>query len=180
MFKEALLEAVKRLQAARAEGVIRAFAVIGGFAVARWGLPRATGDLDFIISADESSLESAAAILGGRCQRGEYNDPLLGAITFEVRLSVGEVPVQLLIFPRRWEDAALDGMKEEVFEDVVIPFVDWKALVLLKLYAGSALDLEDARTVIDRNASGEEDFSCLRKKAASLRVSHRLNRVLKS
>ncbi len=180
MFREALVEAVKRLRAAQAKGLIKTFAVIGGFAVARWGLPRATGDLDFIIKSEESSLENAAAFLDGRLRLGEYNDPLLAVISFAVRSEAGHVPVQLLVFPKRWEDTALKEIHEEVFDEIRMPFIDWKALVLLKLYAGSALDLEDAAVVIKTNASGDEDLSYLRKKASSLRVSHRLRRALNS
>ncbi len=47
MFREALIDIVHRLEQARQNGLLHAYALIGGFAFAAWGLPRATQDIDF-------------------------------------------------------------------------------------------------------------------------------------
>ncbi|BCA56464.1 hypothetical protein W02_36040 [Nitrospira sp. KM1] len=49
MFEEALAKVIVRPDAARSEGSLDSYALIGGFAVAAWGVPRATQDIDLAV-----------------------------------------------------------------------------------------------------------------------------------
>ena len=50
MFQEALTEILSRLEAAHNRRLLHAYALIGGFAVSAWGVPRATHDIDFAVA----------------------------------------------------------------------------------------------------------------------------------
>lgn len=49
MFAQALTEIVRRLDEARINHLLDQYALIGGFAVAAWGVPRATHDLGLLL-----------------------------------------------------------------------------------------------------------------------------------
>lgn len=179
MFEKALKEAVARLEAAKLKGHLQQYGLIGGLAVSLWSIPRATADIDFIISLGPSSLETLAEFLNGQCRSGSVQDPLLGAIAMDVLDDTGPLQVQLLQFPPAWEKVSLFGLREVQVGEVLINVVHWKALVLLKLYAASPLDLEDAKNILLRNSPTVADIKELKQKSAKLRVSRRLERVLK-
>lgn len=174
MFEQALVGSAQRLARASRDGLLKSFAVIGAFAVARWARPRSTGDIDYAVSLGNIRPEELASYLQGEFRAGNIRDPLAGIIAYDEGIGELAVPIQLLLFPPAWEKIALAGLKGEVIAGHDVPFADWKALVLLKLYAGSALDLEDAREILLRVNPAEADREYLRKKAASLRMSRRL------
>ena len=171
--------ATRRLEKLRAAGKLTDFCLIGGLAVSRWGYPRATADIDFAIALGSASLEELAAEVGGLARRGAANDPLMGSVSFCLPDPLSAVPIQLLQFPPAWEVVAFQQPAVLRLDEFDVPVVDWKALVLLKLYAGSALDLEDARRIMQANEISAEDYSYLRKKSSALRVSRKLSRLLK-
>jgi hypothetical protein len=51
VFEEALTKVLSRLEAARVQGLLGDYALIGGFAVAAWGVPRATQEIDFAVES---------------------------------------------------------------------------------------------------------------------------------
>lgn len=76
MFQEALTEILSRLETARNRGLLQAYALIGGFAVSAWGVPRATQDIDFAVAIGSANPQALATFLGGRFEAGEPDDPL--------------------------------------------------------------------------------------------------------
>ena len=78
MFAQALTEIVRRLEDARTHHLLDQYALIGGLAVAAWGVPRATHDLDFALalgSADPAALSRALSTPASR--RGEDDVALI-------------------------------------------------------------------------------------------------------
>ena len=61
---------------------------------------------------------------------------------------------------------------------IKLPFVDWKALLLLNLYVGGPLDLRDAENILLSKEPKKNDLEFSRTKSNVLRVSRRLDRVL--
>src|SRR5258708_5554315 len=106
MFKEALIRATAKLKILREEGDLKNFALIGDFAVARWGIPRATGDIDFAIELGTASLSTLAQKLNGIAHSGDIFDPLPGSVSFEEIFKDRSVPIQLIQFPSTWENIA--------------------------------------------------------------------------
>ena len=172
MFERVLKKAVKRLSQAKSKKKLESFGVVGGLAASRWGYPRATLDIDFFISLGERSLKELAESLGGKLRKGGIDDPLLATISFDEEDELGAIPIQLLQFPPSWEEVAMEGMVSETIDGTEIPFVGWKALVLLKLYAGGPIDLEDARNILKVVAPSTAALKDLEKRARSLRVSN--------
>lgn len=179
MFEKALKAALKKLRSAQQKGLLTDFVLIGGLAVSRWATPRATNDIDFAIQLDEADPQELADYLEGNYIRGALNDPLLGSISFQTKVAAdNDVPVQLLQFPPAWEKAAFAHAAEQRLDQLKIPMIDWRSLVLLKLYAGSPLDLEDARRILEATRPSKAELVELKKRATALRVSRKLGRVL--
>ena len=178
MFEQVLKSALRRLTSAKKQGLLDDFGLIGGLAVSRWSVPRATLDIDFIVRLEADNRDAVAKLLSGKLRRGDINDPLVCSILYEERARGGSVPVQLLQLPPSWETLAFEDMAQEKMGKVSIPIVGWRALLLLKLYAGGPLDLQDAKNILLACEPSERDLTYLKGKAAALRVSRRLVRVL--
>ena len=178
MFEQALIDSAQRLKDASSRDLLESFAVIGALAVARWARVRASGDIDYVISLGNAEAEELSSYLGGKFRAGDIRDPLAGAISFHEGSGKRSVPIQLLLFPPAWERVALAEVQNISIAGHGIPFADWKALVLLKLYAGSALDLEDAREILTQANPAKTDREYLKTKATALRISRRLARII--
>lgn len=178
VFEAIVKKTVKSLYRAQKEGLLKDFALIGAFAVARWGIPRATGDLDFIITIDESNRASFANALGAIYRKGSVRDPLAAVFELSVPAARGAVQVQLIQFPPSWEKAVFADIHIEKLDGIKIPIVGWQALVLLKLYAGGPTDLNDAVSVLKTTAPNKSDIEKLKTKAQGLRVSKKLEKLL--
>lgn len=178
MFDQALIASARRLRTAIRQGRLGSFALVGALAVARWARPRSTGDIDYAIRLNEALPQDLAAHVNGTYRAGDFDDPLLGTISYSESVASDKVPIQLLIFPAAWEKVALAEVGELRISGHTIPIAGWKGLVLLKLYAGSALDLEDARAIVAQVRPSGAEMKDLNSKAACLRVSRRLQRIL--
>ena len=172
MFEKAIAESSKKLKNAQAEGLLDSFALIGGFAVSYWAKPRATSDIDYVIFSQ--SLEELSEHLNAELRMGDLNDPLEGIINFSLR----SIPVQLIQCYPAWNEFVFEALSYKKINNSNVPFVDWKSLVLLKLYAGSALDLEDAKLILESTKLSKADKGLLLQRAKKLRLDKKLMRVL--
>ena len=148
MFAQALSEIVRHLDDAKARHLLEHYALIGGFAVAAWGIPRATHDVDFALALGASDAAALSRFLQAEFRPGEPDDPLRGV--FKTSVSVGDqsIPVQLILLPTRWNAIVFQDMELLDVFHCAVPVVTWKALILLKLYAGGPQDLLDARQIL--------------------------------
>jgi hypothetical protein len=178
MFEAALKTVVGKLNKARQEGVLLGFGLIGGVAVARWGYARATADIDIVIRINNEMRLALAEALNAKLTIGDIRDPLLATIAFDETVDDMAIPVQLIQLPKSWEDTAFVDLHDCEFAGCTLPVVDWAALVLLKLYAGSALDIEDARRVIHATKPTPNDIAALTRRATYLRVDKKLKKLL--
>jgi hypothetical protein len=55
MFQEALTDILSRLETAKSRGLLSGYALIGGFDVSAWGVPRATQGFDFAIAMGQGN-----------------------------------------------------------------------------------------------------------------------------
>jgi len=174
MLKKALVRAVAKLQGALEKGLISDFALIGGFAVSAWGYPRATDDIDFAIQLDRVNIKALSKFLPAKLRLGDSTDPLIATYDFEIESHL----VQLIVFPNNWDKIAFSSVQQIEMEGHQIPLADWKAMVLLKLYAGSPSDLYDAKRIIEVQDPGQRAIKALREKAKLLRVSKKFDLAL--
>jgi hypothetical protein len=135
-----LAEVVAALEA---EGI--ACALIGAGAMAIRGVARSTFDVD-LLAVDPgcldtgrwSDLESRGARVD--CRRGDADDPLAGVVRLE---RPGDRPVDLVVGRGTWQRRAIERAELHRFQDVDLPVVRSRDLILLKLYAGGTQDAWD-------------------------------------
>ena len=121
------------------------FAVIGAAAMAAYGVPRSTMDVDLLLVGRESfdfavweDLQNSGITV--HKQRGELDDPLDGVI----RLSrENDMPVDIVIGSDRWQRRAVERANVAEFFGSKMPVATDVDLVLLKLYAGAPQDRWD-------------------------------------
>lgn len=148
MFQEALIQSLTQLEAAKSRGYLRDFALIGGFAVAAWGVPRATHDLDFAVAIGSADPQAAAAFLGGQYDAGDPDDPLQGVIHLSIGPDHASVPLQLVVFPPSLAEMIFRHVESLTVMERIVPVVCWQVLILLKLYAGGPQDRLDAQQIL--------------------------------
>lgn len=148
MFPEVLSRVVTRLEQARKNGLLQAYALIGGFAVSAWGVSRATQDIDLAVALGTSAPQALSTHLGAAYEAGDADDPLQGAFHLTIETNGQEVPIQLILLRSKWTDVAFKGVTTLNILGCAVPVVNWHALVLLKLYAGGPVDLQDARSIV--------------------------------
>ena len=166
MFQQALIDITQRLDEARQQKLVQSYALVGGFAVSAWGVARATQDIDLAVALGTADPTRLATRLKASYQPGDQDDPLRGV--FRLELPVGEraVPVQLILLQPKWAELVFRHVKTIPVLECRLPVVDWPALVLLKLYAGGPVDLQDARNIIAvrrPNPSEREQLAALAK-----------------
>jgi Domain of unknown function (DUF1814). len=167
VFQEALVQSLTHLEAAQRRGLLHHFALIGGFAVAAWGVPRATHDFDFAIALGASDPRAAAEFLGGEYEAGDAEDPLQGVIHLSLGPAPASVPVQLVIFPPAFADLVFRHVESLPLMERIVPVVSWPVLILLKLYAGGPQDLVDAQQILRARQPHQSDLERLRGMAES-------------
>ncbi len=177
MFRQALAEVVQQLERAKSDGLLRAYALIGGLATGAWGAPRATQDIDFAV-ATTGNHSKLAQTLGARFSPGGPDDPLPGVFSLSIRAGSVSIPVQLVILPARWTEIVLSHIQPATVLDSSVPVVSWQALVLLKLYAGGPQDLTDAKAILAVRQPTAEDIREMTSFAAKVGVSQELRDLL--
>jgi hypothetical protein len=148
VFPQALSQIISRLDQAREKELIHAYALVGGFAVSAWGVARATQDIDLAVALGTSEPKALAAYLGATYEQGDTDDPLRGVFRLLLKIEGVEVPVQLIVLRPKWADELFQGVETVKVLGCAVPVVNWQSLVLMKLYAGGPVDLQDARSII--------------------------------
>lgn len=153
--------------------------VVGAIAVAMWGRPRATADLDVTVLTDERGLDALARAVAEHGLRIDErwldSNPLLRGQ--HVRLS-GEGAIIDLMRPR--DDHEISAVPRRRRLDVggqAVPFVAPDDLILMKLKAGRPHDFDDA-VAVAASQEGRLDRDYLDDWAARLGLSDELGWVL--
>lgn len=148
MFAQALADITGRLEGAKAAGLLDAYALIGGFAVSAWGVPRASHDLDFALALGTAQPAALSAYLHATFQAGDAHDPPRGVFRTQVTVEAHSIPVQLLLLPPAWNRIVFGDLRSLSVFGCTVPVVSWLSLILVKLYAGGSQDLLDAKQVL--------------------------------
>jgi hypothetical protein len=178
VFTEALTEIVRRLDEAKARQFLDDYALIGGFAVSAWGVPRATHDLDFALALGATDPEAVSRYLHADFQPGEPEDPLRGVFRASVAVHDPPVPVQLVLLPSTWDAIIFQGVESLQVFGCAVPVVAWPALVLMKLYAGEPQDLLDAQQILAVRKPTKAEQEAIAALAATVGLSDAWRRLL--
>ncbi len=149
MFQDALTQIIANLELAKDKGLLEEFGLIGGLALAAWGTPRATQDIDFAIALGGAEPFDLATFLGGTYEAGDQDDPLRGVFRVHSTGEMQQIPIQLIILPAVWSQVLFSEIQKLELAHKLIPVVPWESLLLLKLYAGGPKDLLDAHTLLE-------------------------------
>ncbi len=129
------------------------YLVVGGFAVAYYGYPRYTGDIDFWVWADPENADQLLKTI---------RDFGLGGISLQKEDLINpENVIQLGYEPHRIDlIIELDGVdfiscfphrQEASFEDLTIPFISYDDLIANKISTGRMKDMLDVKTLERKN-----------------------------
>lgn len=129
------------------------FMHIGGQAVLLHGAARLTQDIDVSLACGPEDVGTVVAV----CAALEL-EPLVEDLasfareTFvcPLRDRATDIRVDLIFSTTAYEHAAIARAVEVDVGGERVPFASAEDLILLKLFAGRARDLEDARSVVDR------------------------------
>jgi hypothetical protein len=117
--------------------------LIGGFAVAAWGVPRATQDIDFAVAIGTKDPGALATFMGGHYESGGSDDPLKGVIRATVTAVGGSVPLQLVFLPVAFTNAIFQHVETLSIMTHTAPIVmgrrrSCRALMRMRPIAGNA------------------------------------------
>jgi hypothetical protein len=133
--------------------------VVGALAVAVWGRPRATADIDVTVLGDAAQLEAvvAAAARSGFTtdERWLEWNPLLRGL--QVRLTSHDAVVDAMRPRDRHEETALDRRRAVDVEGRPLWVVAPDDLILMKLKVGRPHDFEDAMGVLTAQRATLDD-----------------------
>jgi hypothetical protein len=189
-FAPALRKFQKLLQdASLALDVPIRFALIGGLAVAAWGVVRATQDIDLLADSNPSPLKNTD--FQGRLERflerrgyraewrvGEIDDPIPLLLRLEMPRPGARVRADILWAHKQWHREALARTIRLTLLRTEVVILHPEDLILLKLGVGGPQDLLDVEGIIS-NPPSELDLARLKKKATQLRLSAALAQCLR-
>ena len=151
--EKTLLDFTQILEKLKIEGKMRSYALIGALAVSARGRPRATGDIDFLVSAEkdffDKTLPEIIKSMGYDVKvfRGDYDDPLGGLVRVYDDNNMGLVDI-IPVFWKWQDDMVRDAEYLTLKDKVTIPVVRAEDLIVLKLKAGGHQDIVDVEELI--------------------------------
>lgn len=152
-----------------------AHALIGGLAVAAWGAPRATEDIDLLADAAPSPELDASLRQAGfepEWRRGGPEDPV--PLLLRLRQAAGGPEVDVICATRRWQHEILQrAVRIRVPDGPELPVAAVEDLIVLKLLAGGPRDVADVADLLERSGPLPD----LDARAAARGVSDLLRRV---
>lgn len=123
------------------------YCIVGGYAVASYGVPRQTGDVDVlaVINGDAAVVAKKLKGMGFdvSLSRADLLDPLGDLITI-----ASDLPIQLIKAKYAYQVDAVRNAITVPYEGRELRVVSLEDLVLLKLKAGSPLDLSDIQSIL--------------------------------
>ena len=170
MFQEVLAEILSRLETVQSRGLLSGYALIGGFAVSAWGVPRATQDFDFAIAIGQADPQALATFIGGRYQAGEPDDPLRGVVTVSIEVGHEPVALQLVWLPSPLTELVFRHIETLSVLECSVPVASWQALIILKLYAGGPHDLLDVHQILKVRRPQAKDMQDIESMAETVGV----------
>lgn len=125
------------------------YMVIGGLAVAVWGRPRTTLDVDIVVLTNQPGLKQLASQAAKKAflvdEEWAERNPMIRET--QLRLLHKNLPVDLILPMDRHDQEALKRRKRKQWRGRVIWFISPEDLVLQKLKVGRPRDFEDALSI---------------------------------
>jgi len=126
--------------------------VIGGYAVAHHGESRFTEDIDITLGVDSDHLDELLSVI-----KDEYYVRIKKAADFVAKTNVlpigdnqNSVKIDLIFSFVDYERKAIERAETVFIDNERIQIVAASDLVIYKLIAGRARDIEDAKSILER------------------------------
>jgi len=159
------------------------YALIGGLAISARSKPRATKDVDFLVSTEfeDKFFKEVASLPGFKAElkKGDSGDPIRVLIRLYGKDQTAVA--DFIISHLNWQQEVIDNATEIELEKEKIPVPQAEDLVVLKLKAGSPQDLLDAEELLKATAQKPEgiNFERTNTLAREARVDKNLAALLK-
>ena len=181
--EQELRKFTKELEKAKAKGEIEGYTLIGALAVSARAKPRATKDIDFLVSADKSFFqEYFPAIIKSKGYKfkifkSEPQDPISGLLRIYDKENVELVDIIPVFW--KWQEEIIKNTEIlNIYKNFSIPVARTEDLIILKLKAGGPQDIIDAEELLKstNKSLDKERLSELAKRAG---VNRQLKMILK-
>ena len=183
MAAKVVLETLRHVWSTVAQQNIDA-ALIGGIAMAAWKYPRATRDVDIMVSLPDEQIDGLIASLLRTGVRSKDDTPIdLGHIDvirleYEPPGAFVDVPIDLLVARSDYARAAIKRSVTLTSETLgfEVRVMACEDLIINKLLAGRVIDLADSAALIRANV-GEIDRDYLIDQVESIGLIDQLKRI---
>ena len=132
------------------------FMIIGGQAVLLHGRPRTTEDIDIVVGTDPSGLTTlldACTALNLTVLADDVESFVERSFVLPVVDESTGIRVDFIFSSTNFEKVAIERVQQVELESESVPFASAEDLIILKLIAGRAVDLQDAESVARRKAT---------------------------
>ncbi len=149
MFKDL----IKRIAAELARRKIP-YMIIGGQAVLLYGEPRLTKDIDITLGVGVEKLPlvtEAVTALGLKIEAGEVESFVKETMVLPTSEPKGGIRVDFVFSFSPFERAAIERAKVVRYDGIPVHFASLEDLVIHKIVAGRARDIEDVRAILLKN-----------------------------
>ena len=165
------------------------FALIGGLAVAAWGIVRATEDMDYLADSDPSPLADLPLRLALKTfferqgcnvdwRVGEHDDPIPLLLRIELSRAHHGPGADILWASKRWQREALNRTVEVTVSRRRLRVLHPEDLILLKLEAGGPRDFLDIQGLLSAPPP-ELNLDRLLEAATNLKLKSALEKCLR-
>lgn len=160
------------------------YAIMGGWAVRLYGLPRPTYDIDVTISLDREALpslyreaEAMGVTVPDQFLSGWIDSVAdMPLVKFRLCVEARGIDIDIFLAESDYQRSVLDRRRLHDLDGMAIAFVSPEDLILLKLIASRPRDLGDIEDVM--LATSDIDESYMRTWAKPLGVTRQLEAVL--
>jgi hypothetical protein len=176
----------RELKKAKEKGKVKGFALIGALALAARAKPRATQDIDFLVSAEKDFFKDhfpkiiTAMGYSFKFFKGGIDDPLNGLL--RIYAKNGTQIVDLIPVFWKWQDEMVEATQElRISNGLSVPVALAEDMVILKLKAGGPQDLLDVQELLRAMKLGAGiDKDRLTSFAKRAGISKKIDAVLKN
>ena len=156
MFKDL----IKRIAGQLAAGHIP-YMIIGGQAVLLYGEPRLTKDIDITLGIGIEKLpliKAAARALGLECTAENIDDFVRETMVFPALEAKSGIRVDFVFSFSPYERQAIERAVRVHFDEVPVRFAALEDVVIHKVVAGRARDLEDIMSILLKNPAYDKEY----------------------
>jgi len=154
------------------------YMLVGGFAVAVWGYPRQSLDIDIVVELTEAKIDdflSFASKLGFVLDKSEVD--IIVKLGNRFVMELDNFRIDCWLPKSEFDKDSLKRCKKEKLFGKTLNVIGPEDLIISKLLAGRALDVEDIKTVLIRQEKSINK-KYLREQSMKLNILDSLEKII--